>query len=589
MELAKRVGFVLVLGVLGVGCDDDEVSTALVQRPDASTLALDGHAGDVATEVADDTNATATDVATETTTATDTAADVTDDAATSDDVPVDVTDDVAADVSDVTLDVGPVSCTKPEDCPAPPACQRATCLGELCGTAPANEGACQDGDPCTLDDRCVSGTCTGKPKACDDQNPCTADACADGQCTFTPIPDCAVDTQCVGKEAGTACDDGQASTSADLCLDGECRGFVTTRVAADDVDELVDLSIDEIDHGPDGWSAIFSAVDGDGQHGHLLARVTAPASPVAYPATLQGMPFHGLYNGLVTDEEGYLWQFLNGGWTYDNPWDDAVWLTGRGYGRGLWSMQDTRASSDTRRVWVVGDDGIDEWIRYCHDESGEVECFEQELDDFDPSSLPVAIAGVPACDQSGCQRARLALAADAWSDGEAFNDTFDNADGEDGTWDKGAVPGSPAARHSRAIAGWGDASQAQFLAVGTSGYLVHRRAGGSWSQPLALKEAQSTRTFTGVVASGGLVAVVAHRSAGGGQRAFELWTAPARKDVEVAANWTVHALLVAPAADGAGPLDVDVAQGEVRIVGAIARVVEGDVVGLDGLVLVRAP
>ncbi len=71
--------------------------------------------------------------------------------------------------------------------------------------------ACDDADPCTQDDVCSEGKCTGQAIDCDDHDPCTADACASGGgCQHTPF--------------SGACDDGDACTSGDTCSEGVCAG-----------------------------------------------------------------------------------------------------------------------------------------------------------------------------------------------------------------------------------------------------------------------------------------------------------------------------------------------------------------------------
>lgn len=63
----------------------------------------------------------------------------------------------------------------------------ATAYGVDCGDAGNDGMACDDGNPCTDNDRCLVGACTGSPAAegasCSDGNPCTHDdACASGLC-----------------------------------------------------------------------------------------------------------------------------------------------------------------------------------------------------------------------------------------------------------------------------------------------------------------------------------------------------------------------------------------------------------------------
>ncbi|OLD62949.1 MAG: hypothetical protein AUI47_10735 [Acidobacteria bacterium 13_1_40CM_2_68_5] len=87
----------------------------------------------------------------------------------------------------------------------------------LCTTDRCNPGTgqcehfpvnCDDGNQCTTD-RCdpASGACLHSPVNCDDQNQCTLDSCdpASGQCVHQPL-------------LGQACDDGNACTQGDKCV-----------------------------------------------------------------------------------------------------------------------------------------------------------------------------------------------------------------------------------------------------------------------------------------------------------------------------------------------------------------------------------
>lgn len=76
-------------------------------------------------------------------------------------------------------------------------------------TPKADAGACDDGDACTMSDVCVDGQCVGSAFQCDDGNPCTDDTCdGAGGCMFT--------------NNTASCSDGDACTSADSCVDGAC-------------------------------------------------------------------------------------------------------------------------------------------------------------------------------------------------------------------------------------------------------------------------------------------------------------------------------------------------------------------------------
>lgn len=101
-------------------------------------------------------------------------------------------------------------------CPAPQdPCLKAVCdpaTGQ-CGTAPGNDQApCDDGNACSVGDRCSGGTCQGgATPSCDDLNPCTGDGCDPSTgCTHEPLE--------------AACDDGNACTGSDACLNGSCAG-----------------------------------------------------------------------------------------------------------------------------------------------------------------------------------------------------------------------------------------------------------------------------------------------------------------------------------------------------------------------------
>jgi len=91
------------------------------------------------------------------------------------------------------------------------------CTDDACDPAKGcvyqhNQAVCEDGDSCTVGDKCFGGACMpGKPLACDDGNLCTNDACVSGKgCTHTPntLP----------------CDDSNACTTSDGCVNGACAG-----------------------------------------------------------------------------------------------------------------------------------------------------------------------------------------------------------------------------------------------------------------------------------------------------------------------------------------------------------------------------
>ena len=89
-------------------------------------------------------------------------------------------------------------------------CTDDTCDPDTGNCIPINNNAqCDDGDPCTFGDMCVSGSCTGIPIDCNDNNPCTLDICSPNSgCTHVNLPN------------NTACDDGQGCTVGDTCQEG---------------------------------------------------------------------------------------------------------------------------------------------------------------------------------------------------------------------------------------------------------------------------------------------------------------------------------------------------------------------------------
>ncbi len=90
------------------------------------------------------------------------------------------------------------------------ACDPATAK---CSLVPGQEGLpCDDGDPCTLDDACASGLCAGTaPANCNDGNPCTDDSC---------LPQ----SGCLHIQNSAPCNDADACTTGDLCVEGMCQG-----------------------------------------------------------------------------------------------------------------------------------------------------------------------------------------------------------------------------------------------------------------------------------------------------------------------------------------------------------------------------
>jgi formylglycine-generating enzyme required for sulfatase activity len=98
-------------------------------------------------------------------------------------------------------------CDDDNDCTEDKCTGAEGCINEVLDTGP-----CEDGDPCTVADHCVAGTCIGDPVECDDQDPCTDNVCIEtGGCEYPPND--------------APCDDENPCTVADQCTDGECTGI----------------------------------------------------------------------------------------------------------------------------------------------------------------------------------------------------------------------------------------------------------------------------------------------------------------------------------------------------------------------------
>ncbi len=87
-----------------------------------------------------------------------------------------------------------------------------------CMFSSLSDGDCDDGNLCTLNDKCLEGKCkAGTPPPCGDGNPCTTDNCdpTSGKCVHNKLGD------------GAACDDGSLCTKTSKCLASKCIGATT--------------------------------------------------------------------------------------------------------------------------------------------------------------------------------------------------------------------------------------------------------------------------------------------------------------------------------------------------------------------------
>ena len=90
------------------------------------------------------------------------------------------------------------------------------CVKGACVVTPEIGKKCSDGDACTHTDRCdPQGACVSLPVDCDDGNPCTA-----------VVAPCSAKSGCaIGVSDGKSCNDGDLCTIADKCAGAACQGI----------------------------------------------------------------------------------------------------------------------------------------------------------------------------------------------------------------------------------------------------------------------------------------------------------------------------------------------------------------------------
>src|SRR2546425_472464 len=143
-----------------------------------------------------------------------------------------------------------VVCRPLDQCHDAGTCDPAT--GTCSNPSKLNVSPCDDGNPCTENDRCRDGVCGGTPKNCGDGIPCTVDRCNEvGSCIHetTGCPcdsdrgcqsnnpctiDTCIDLVCVNMPVpdGRSCSNGNPCDGEETCHGGECtRGVPSVRCA----------------------------------------------------------------------------------------------------------------------------------------------------------------------------------------------------------------------------------------------------------------------------------------------------------------------------------------------------------------------
>ncbi|MFZ4577924.1 MAG: hypothetical protein ACOYOB_05945 [Myxococcota bacterium] len=218
------------------GEDVDSLDAVDAAVPDgAGDTAPDGGADLAVDTSADDVADTGADQDAAAETSADTELDVAVDAIT-DTAVDDVTPDEVA--VDVAVDVAEVPdtvepCTN-QTCDDGQPCTADSCKDGACSHLALAGAFCNDGDACTTGDKCVQGLCKATgPTSCDDGQPCTIDTC-----------DKVAGCQKKAAVDGIACEDGSACTAGDACETGKCAAGKP--VACDDGNVCTDDSCDAV-------------------------------------------------------------------------------------------------------------------------------------------------------------------------------------------------------------------------------------------------------------------------------------------------------------------------------------------------------
>ncbi len=107
--------------------------------------------------------------------------------------------------------IGKCKSGKSKQCTDNDPCTADTCVAGECTHKALDESACDDGNACTTTDKCVNGVCSGTTKSCDDNNPCTVDSCSKSTGSCSNQ-----------QQDGALCDDGNVCTVGDICQAGKC-------------------------------------------------------------------------------------------------------------------------------------------------------------------------------------------------------------------------------------------------------------------------------------------------------------------------------------------------------------------------------
>jgi hypothetical protein len=135
----------------------------------------------------------------------------------------------------------------------------------------AADATCTDGNACNGVDLCVNGSCSGSTFSCDDGNPCTVDSCVlESGCLNLPVSD------------GTDCNDNDACTKIDTCVQGQCQGSVPVVCTALDqchVAGTCDPATGDCSQPVDPGTDVFVVTDCGGSNCCMASDVTGCSDP----------------------------------------------------------------------------------------------------------------------------------------------------------------------------------------------------------------------------------------------------------------------------------------------------------------------
>lgn len=145
-------------------------------------------------------------------------------------------DAMPMDMGSRAVDVG-VGCVVDEDCLMPDnSCMRRTCNadGVCVQQIRANGAECDDGQYCTVEDRCTRGTCVGQLRSCEpgvcmeEEQRCSGTCEADAECQVEGHGECQYANDCAER----------GSRILGQCLDGQCNNQREANGCARDTEML---------------------------------------------------------------------------------------------------------------------------------------------------------------------------------------------------------------------------------------------------------------------------------------------------------------------------------------------------------------